>query len=323
MNTTATTTKTVKDPAVEAQCKAINWESYYTDPYPGKDDAEVLTWKESCGRCGGSGYLACYAGIDGGVCYECGGSHSTWTVTTTVAAQREKAVKVARRQAGAARKVIREQAKAEAKMVAMIEANAGRFPALTHLPYEARKALAPHLTEWAQNVLSDMAFKATKWDLSVKQMEFAAKLLTEGLYAQQVAEAKEAGLVEVEVEEAPKAEAPNGRQFVTGTVVKVKDVESNYGYTTSWTRRLCVETEEGWTLFVNCPRDLEDAGYDVEEAEVEAGTRDSIRRLEETEVWSKSFWLVGRTVKMNVTVEQNERDATQGFGKRATKAVIL
>lgn len=311
MTTTATAPKTTTD---------TEWEHYYTERFEGRDDNESLTWTERCSKCGGNGYIACYAGIDGGICYDCvaKGIPSTRRVTSTVGEERAKDRKRAQRQAAAQRKANRKAAAETAKVEAAVAARIGRYPAMHLFTYEGLQTLP--LTEWAQDTLSDLRFKDRQYGLSEKQVEFAARLIDEGIMRQMSAPIEEARKAAAE---AAKVPAPEGRMFVTGTVVKAKRSETYFSYTATTVRKLCIEVEPGWTLFVTCSRELEDLGYAAEEAELANGERDTIRRFQEDDEWTKSWWMVGRKVRMNVTIKPSDRDASQGFGTRPTKAELV
>ena len=88
-----------------------------------------------CGRCGGSGYIHAYQHIDGGRCFECGGTGAGETVTQRTLNRRAKdrerrAVKAAEKAAAKAAEIAASRdayAKANPKVMEALEALNGEF----------------------------------------------------------------------------------------------------------------------------------------------------------------------------------------------------
>lgn len=95
----------------------------------------------------------------------------------------------------------------------------------------------------------------------------------------------------------PSTPVPEGRNVVTGTILSLKDVASDYGVT----EKMVVEDERGFRVYVTVPSGLH----------VQMGECDwrGVRR--------------GDRVTFTATLERSKDDETFGFGKRPTKASVV
>lgn len=250
----------------------------FVDPFPGlADDAEVFI---ECVRCFGAGHLVGFEAIDGGRCWGCFG-HKGSTSTAGQERKREKG-RVYRRNAELRKTVKRQQFHNEQMAKA--------------------EALFPELSVWWELIsedsfLLDLWGKAFDYELSEKQVAAAAKAVNRR--AEWAAKKAEEAIAK-----AALPPAPVGKVEVTGTVVKVKYQESDFGG--AW--KMIVEGEEGWKVWATIPAKLWDA------LEAEQTDEDHNTQAEE---------FVGRKVRFTATLEPSDTDKSFAFGKRPSKAVIL
>lgn len=253
----------------------------YVDPYPGKDDAEVLA-ESPCSRCGGVGGFDYYNHIDKGICYRCDGDPE-WVERWTVGQARQEA----QRQVRATNKFRMERAKADVKWAEGIAAAAAERP------------------EWATLVRGQGVLDMESDDVN----EFVVKLATQveqgkGLTPRQLqagadAIAKYNNRDAIAAEKAAaKAATPAveaGRRQLVVTVVSTKEQEGNYG--TTW--KMLVEDTEGRRYWGTIPTGV---WNDMHHAE---------KHLDD---------LRGKVVTMTATVEASDKDHTFGFFSRPAKA---
>jgi len=183
----------------------------------------------SCERCGGSGYIAAYERVNGGVCYACGGDCTKGATKRSYLLHdaRQEAAKL-RRQARRVAKIAREEAETAKAVESFLAQHEGLAEALA-TDVSFLRDLNRQLTE--------------KGSLSAKQVEVALRVASE--------EAK------------PKVHAPSGRVEVVGKVLRVVTKDTDYGVST----RMTVETVEGWRVNTTVPAALFD-GKELTGAEV-------------------------------------------------------
>lgn len=170
----------------------------YVDPFPGRDDAEIVG-EGACRRCGGTGRMP-YR-VEGGICFECKGICPTWPLTVAMARADE------RRRVKAENARRREEAKAKLGY-------ASRFAA-----YAAEHPILARVDECKGDLLVELRAKARRYDLSDKQVALLAKLATEELATREERLAKRA-----EEEAAREAMGPlvEGRRVIRGKIASVK-----------------------------------------------------------------------------------------------------
>jgi hypothetical protein len=257
----------------------------YVDPYPGREDSELLS-ETPCSRCGGDGGFDHYLHVDKGICFRCDGDpewRERWYVSD--------ARKEAKRQVNATNKFRMERAKAEVKWA------------------EGIAELTAVRAEWGtltreQGILDYNADDCNEFVIKLAGLIEQGKTLTER-QAQAGADAIDKYNRRAEIEAAKaaaKAAVPAieaGRVTLTGVVKAHKLQEGDYGDT--W--KMIVEDAEGRRYWGTIPQsiwnDMEarDLGYDLDK-------------------------LHGLTVTMTATVEPSRDDHTFGFYSRPTKATI-
>jgi hypothetical protein len=254
----------------------LNLETY-VDPFPGKADDEVVFVE--CVRCFGEGHLVGYEFIDGGRCWGCFGHKGA---NSTVGAERKKEKARVSRRNSELRKTVKRQ-----------EAHNERMAA-----YEAK---FPQLSGWWEamsedNFLLDLWGKAFDYDLSEKQVAAAAAAMDRrAAWAAQKAEEA--------IAKAALPPAPVGKVEVTGTVVKVKYHENDFGG--AW--KMIVEGAEGWKVWATIPAKLW-AALEAEQTDENHNTQ------------AEEF--VGRRVTFTATLEASDKDKSFAFAKRPSKASI-
>ena len=257
----------------------------YVDPYPGREDAELLS-ESPCSRCGGDGGFEYYGHIDGGVCFRCQGD-SSWRERWYVSDARAEA----KRNVNATNKFRREQAKADLKWT------------------EGIAELTAVRAEWGtltrdEGILDYNSDDCNEFVVKLAGLIEQGKTLTER-QVQAGADAIDRYNRQGEIEAAKaaaKAAVPaieSGRVTLTGVVKAHKLQENQFGDT--W--KMIVEDAEGRRYWGTIPRSIWDAmeakglGYDLDK-------------------------LHGETVTMTATVEVSHDDHTFGFYSRPTKATI-
>lgn len=220
---------------------------------------------ESCGKCGadrkGAGYIEAFSHRHGGVCYPCkgdGGKYVSQQQLDRRTADRKR--REAKREAKVNEsKTAREAfATAEPEVFAWMEAEENSFAASL---YES----------FFRNTLNGRPA------LTVKQLAAAKKSIAK--------DAERAAQRQAERDAA--APVVEGRETVTGEVISVKLIESQYGVT----EKMLVKDTRGFKVWGPVPRSIE----------VERGDR----------------------VTFTATLEASNDDETFGFFKRPTKAGVV
>lgn len=216
---------------------------------------EAGVWR-TCGRCGGEGRIWCFGHVEAGICFGCRG--------------RKRFFRTLRKMATNARAKARRDAKAAIE----------RREAPRRAAREARALLAEHeglavalRAAATDGFVRDLARQlARKGRLTERQIEAAFR----------AAEREAAKPAEVEIEA--------GRRELTGTIVSLKSVETDFGIC----ERMLVEIEPGARIFGTVPSILL------------AHTNEELK---------------GRRVRFTAMVEPKEPGF--GFFKRPTKAEII
>ena len=205
----------------------------YVDPFPGREDAEVLH-VAYCHRCGGAGGFRAWGHIDGGKCFEChgtGGAHNV-TVGMERADARRLVNSTNRRRLEAAKRALR------------FEANLA-----------AAVAVRP---EWARSAESENDFvgelrgKMYKYELTERQIEAGADAILrdeEGTAGKRAEAARLAAMAPLEA----------GRREIAGTVRAIKGEDSAYGYGNRTDWKMLLELEDGHRVWGTVPSALFDA----------------------------------------------------------------
>lgn len=211
----------------------------YVDPFPGKDDHEIVG-EINCGRCGGTGRMP-YR-IDDGICYECKGIKSVVALTAGTARVRArnavKAENVRRREA----------AKAKLAYSARVEAYAAVSPEWSRVD------------ECEGSIILDLKSKARRFDLTDKQIAFGAKLIAEELQTREERLAKRAAELAAAEAMGPIAE---GRREIRAKLVSVKSEVNEFSpYGGSTVKGLFIE-ETGHKVWGTVPAALLDLEVDL------------------------------------------------------------
>lgn len=213
---------------------------------------------EPCGRCAGYGYIAGYEYVENGVCFGCQGRAGEWVSAEDYERRRKQRERYHARKAKAdAEKAAKELAKLEAFKTA----NPGLLDALEDLG----------------------AFGE-----SLKQQVYRKKQLSD----KQIAAAWKA----IEQRKADKADAvdvPEGREVVTGKIIKIKHITRHYRGRVTEQTRMTVKDDRGFIINSTAPKAIVD--------DIEHGAR----------------------VEFTATLEASIDDKTFGFGSRPAKAKML
>jgi len=161
------------------------------------------SYVDTCQRCGGAGG---WSGWPGFTCFECGGSGKSKIRTVKVySAEKLARLNTAEKKRNA-KKLAARIAEAE---IANARKTAARASLLTANPGLETALLADHA------ISRDLADKLTTYgSLSSAQIELAFKLAADANSPKPI-----------------KLEVPAGRHAIEGTILSVKDVESDYGIT--------------------------------------------------------------------------------------------
>lgn len=226
----------------------------YTDPMPGRDDAEILE-SNPCVRCGGDvRAFSEYDRINGGDCFECGSDPSYLDHYTVADARKAEARRV--KSINATRL---EMAKEELRWDADI-ADAADVRSEWGTLVRGEGVLSSEYAEsyWFLQSIVDRMLKGK--GLSAKQIEAGANSIARFNNRHQI-EADRA---------AKKAATPavvSGRQEIAGTVKSHKEVDGDYGL--SW--KMIVEDDEGRRYYGTIPQSIFEAlsalgyGYNLDE----------------------------------------------------------
>lgn len=156
---------------------------------------------------------------------------------------------------------------------------------------------APELVEWmltpeaekVGGIFLDITRKLIRFgSISKKQVAFCGKLLQD-YFQRQRNGGKTDRELQFDAEREAAEDCPNGRVMITGIVLKEQMQESDFGETL----KLTVKDDRGFVVYVTCPSNISN--------NVGKGSR----------------------LTMMVTLQQSDRDAKFGFGKRPSKAVLL
>lgn len=235
-----------------------DWREYYTDPYPGRPGVERI--EESCGKCLGTGlYLAPTHVVDGAGRPFCFGCQGTGIYSRLVSSARQTSRAAAKRRAEAV--------------------NTAREAAARRVQFEtAHPGLRDRLTDAHYSLRSGHPIRAQLGYLLDDLESIAGTLTTE-----QVDQA-ESLLELLEQERLQRRPVPAGRVAVTGEVLTIKPVESEWGTTLK-----AVIRGAGWRVYGTLPSGLTGAHR-------------------------------GDVVEFTATVNPSDDDDSFGFYRRPTKA---
>lgn len=229
-------------------------------------------YQDSCHRCGGEGGSKAWAHT-GYTCYECSGTGKGKIRTVKVYSAEKLAKLNAATEKRDAKKLAAQFAEAEiesqrkaAARAALLAANPGLETAL----------------QTGHAICRDLAERLTTYgSLSTAQIALAFKLAADAAAPKPV-----------------KLDVPGGRHAIEGTILSVKEAESDFGIT--WKMLVEVETPEGsYRVFGTVPRSI--CTYDICGKGIEA--------------------FKGRRVKLTATVQPKEPGF--GFYSRPTGAQLV
>jgi hypothetical protein len=252
--------------------------------------AEGFYW--TCGRCEGTGRW-----VNGGVCFNCGGSgfHPTQSPHKFAASPK---VRLQREAAHNAKRAAEAQAhEAALKLIG------GRVEArLREVEAKAEIAFADGGEGWDaldndEQFVYQLSGKLDKYG-SLTEGQIAA--IERGLDKQAKREADAEALKSV----APLAE---GKREIVGEVVSTKWVESDYS--AYGTHKMLVKLDDGTKVWGSVPRSLDD---------LTISSHDDEGNIVEAQIET----LVGQRVSFSAQVERSRDDEHFGFFKRPTKAVL-
>lgn len=247
-----------------------------------------------CARCGGTGKTV-FTWVFNGDCFDCGGAVGAGTYRTIAA---ENKLARARTRAGAKREAAR-QAKIDARDAAiaeLVKAHPLVGTAITWYLGEGRKAtemeadrldgdFIPTGLGRAAGFVSDLfRFDGKLFDWKIEAIEAAVERFIDDAHA------------EFEQAQAFAANpAPLGRVEVVGQVVNLKWVPNHFAYNSD-TPKILVVTDDGWKVYMTCPRALFDDGGQIE----------------------------GMRVRFTATLEEHrDRDPQFRIGKSPRKVAVL
>lgn len=206
----------------------------YVDPFPG-EAADKLVFVP-CDRCGGSGFLAHFNHIDGGICYGCEGGKGQMVTVRTLRQRASSAASAAR--------------KAEAKTTERLARHDEAIAQVAKLTDNWSKWLEL-ANDKGGSFLFDIWMKAFDYDLSEKQVAAVASSIDKKLSWKAEAEAKRSALTP----------APVGKVEVAGTVLKTTYKEGDWGPV----YKMTVLADEGFEVYSTIPKKIIDtfeAEYD-------------------------------------------------------------
>lgn len=243
----------------------------YSDPYPGRDGSEP-EW-DPCGRCGGEGYVH-GTRVYNGICFDCDGAKGMMSTVKALRARESSRISSRNR---AIRKLNKKRNDHTARLLAAVE----QEPVLA--------AWVDHMEE--NGFLQDLWSKAFDYDLSEKQVAAAARSIERKLN-------HEAKIAE---EKANSVEAPEGKHHMAGVIRSVKLHEDNYGYHETYTWKMVVREDNGYTVWATVPSKI------LEAAHAEGTDPEQLK---------------GRRVEFTATLERSRTDNTFAFAKRPSKASL-
>lgn len=198
------------------------------------NDSEI--WEEICGRCGGRGYIAHYAHIDGGVCYASGCSEGILGRFTTQELDRKEDERNKR------------EAAKEAKRLAICAERDARVERMTAQYPDVMAVLKA--TYDTYNGGEGTRVNAFLLGLAEQVLNAKGKDLTEAqVQAVRNSIAREAERAAVD---AKRPDVPEGKLTITGTVVSTKVQHGDYGTT----YKMLVEAEQGFKVFGTIPSSM-------------------------------------------------------------------
>jgi hypothetical protein len=130
-------------------------------------------------------------------------------------------------------------------------------------------------------ILTDLVHKLRKWGLSEKQVTFLKSL------CEKFVDLPRTITINRE-KDAARADAPEGKVVVRGTVLTVKDVEGYYGYE----YKMLIEHETGYKVWVTVPKKISDV-------------------------------VRGNVVEMTMNLTISNKDPKFAYGKRPSKPQII
>lgn len=202
-------------------CEQLSWAFYVN----AKDE-----WWEGCGNCeGDSGFKPWYAGIHGGVCFQCGG-----VGVRRVAGSESAMKKLIRKRTSSRIGTLNSAEKAQEKRLAEAEAYA-----VTHPNLASDLARIRVSEQRSDSVLTSLALSIMRGPLSVKQESYAISLLVERAWddAHTKPEARYAGNV--------------GERITVCGVVSVAHYVATERYDRSPTMLIVVRSAEDYVVKMN------------------------------------------------------------------------
>lgn len=201
----------------------------YVDPYPGREDDEILDeWP--CDRCGGAGEISAYRYIEGGRCFQCGGDAGYRHQYTVGKARADRKREVDAINAG-------ERARIKSLVA-------------TEAVWTEAKDFHP-IWKFAREHVETNSFISQLVDrlddgkaLSEKQLRAGADSILRDLKRRE----------EREREDAMAEPVISGRYEVTGTVLSTKWVDSAYG----GTKKMLVRDDRGFKVWGTVPSSLDE-----------------------------------------------------------------
>lgn len=253
-----------------------------------------------CGRCGGTGYLSGYEYVEGGVCFACNGHAGV--LSTIDKAQADK------RYAGQ----VRYQERKEAKRLAICAERDARVARLVEA--------APRVAEVLQQVYNDNGYfngRRNGFLASLADQVFPAE--GRDLSEKQVA-AVERMLAKAEADRADAAPVVEGRGVVTGEILAVNRVYTDFGEAV----KITVKDERGFRVYGTLAKDLVKSFYDAWYAKTVGATSEGYGSL--TADYGEDNWFEearGARVTFTATVVKSHDDESFGFFSRPTKGSVL
>ena len=179
----------------------------WVDDQPDAPDEEVA-YTETCGRCGGDGRIRHYAHVDGGVCFECGGSPRTTKVTHALRRKREQAYVES----------MNRRTRADIKRLAARDKFLSELADETGIPLENLKEY-----QNGHHFISDMIHKQVRYGLTNRQYDALLKAIADHHdYLTREAD-RVANLSKV-------PELPQGKQTFPVKIVRIKETTNNFSY---------------------------------------------------------------------------------------------
>lgn len=213
----------------------LDGSTYYTR----ETSTGLMAWTV-CERCGGSGHYS-FNPLDGTVCYGCRGNLSR---LTGQAGRWEPVSELERK----ATNRIKARARRERKAAAFAAGEAARWEALV----AARPLLAEltYLPDYAGILGSMRGQFERKGTLSPAQVEFAEKIIREGMETTAREEAKAAQRAQ---EDADAQDAPAGKVTITGRVATIRWEDNPFDPRGGQVCKWLIVTDAGWKAWGSVP----------------------------------------------------------------------